>query len=54
MLTTFYPAWRIFAECRPQNMPSWHLLEKIGFRADGGDGQRPGRKKLVFRSNSIG
>jgi RimJ/RimL family protein N-acetyltransferase len=43
-----YPGRMIFAECRPENAASWRLLEKLGFRADGGDGLRPGRKRLVL------
>jgi len=42
-----YADRRIVAECRPENAASWRLLEKIGFRADGRDGQRAGRKRLV-------
>jgi RimJ/RimL family protein N-acetyltransferase len=43
-----FPDRRIVAECRPQNEASWRLLEKIGFRADGTDGVRSGRKRLSF------
>jgi RimJ/RimL family protein N-acetyltransferase len=43
-----FPDRVIYAECRPENGASWHLLEKIGFVADGNEGKRPGRKKLVF------
>jgi RimJ/RimL family protein N-acetyltransferase len=39
---------RIFAECRPQNVASWRLLTKVGFRADGLAGARSGRKRLVL------
>ena len=38
----------IFAECRPQNIVSWQLLERIGFRADGTDGVAFGRRTLVL------
>ncbi|MCW5687776.1 MAG: GNAT family N-acetyltransferase [Pseudolabrys sp.] len=38
----------IFAECRPENQASWRLLEKAGFRGDGRDGQRSGRKRLAL------
>jgi len=38
----------IFAECRPENEASWRLLEKAGFRGDGRDGQRSGRKRLTL------
>ena len=47
-LSAAYPARRIIAECRPQNAASWRLLEKIGFQADGHDGFRPGRRRLVL------
>jgi RimJ/RimL family protein N-acetyltransferase len=47
-LKSAYPAYRIIAECRPQNEASWRLLEKIGFKADGRDGLRSGRKRLIF------
>jgi RimJ/RimL family protein N-acetyltransferase len=47
-LTAAYPARRIVAECRPQNVASWRLLERIGFAADGRDGLRAGRKRLIF------
>jgi RimJ/RimL family protein N-acetyltransferase len=43
-----FPGRRIVAECRPQNEASWRLLEKIGFQADGTDGVRAGRKRLIF------
>jgi RimJ/RimL family protein N-acetyltransferase len=43
-----YADRRIIAECRPENTASWRLLEKIGFRADGRDGQRAGRKRLKY------
>jgi RimJ/RimL family protein N-acetyltransferase len=43
-----YADRRIIAECRPENSASWRLLEKIGFRADGRDGQRAGRKRLIY------
>jgi RimJ/RimL family protein N-acetyltransferase len=47
-VTAAFPDRRIVAECRPQNEASWRLLEKIGFRADGADGVRPGRRRLIF------
>ncbi|MGO9005739.1 MAG: GNAT family N-acetyltransferase [Beijerinckiaceae bacterium] len=50
-LARAYPERCIFAECRPQNKASWHLLEKIGFRADGRNGLRSGRKRLVLRGS---
>lgn len=40
--------WRIVAECRQGNTASWNLLHKLGFRATGGDGHRPGRKLLML------
>jgi RimJ/RimL family protein N-acetyltransferase len=46
-LRSAYPSRAIFAECRPENTASWRLLEKVGFRADGSDGLRMGRKRLV-------
>ena len=48
VLLATYPERRIVAECRPQNEASWRLLERVGFRADGSDGARPGRRKLIF------
>ncbi len=33
VLANTYPQRRIVAECRPQNQASWHLLERVGFRA---------------------
>lgn len=47
-LCAAYPGRRIVAECRPQNTASWRLLERTGFCPDGRDGQRAGRKRLVF------
>lgn len=42
------PHRRIYAECRPENLGSWRVLEKTGFHATGEDGVRPGRKRLVL------
>jgi len=42
------PDRRLYAECRPQNTSSLRLLESLGFRADGMDGARAGRKKLTL------
>ena len=42
-----YADRQILAECRPENNASWRLLEKVGFRADGREGQRSGRRRLV-------
>jgi RimJ/RimL family protein N-acetyltransferase len=50
-LVRAYPKNLIVAECRPENVASWRLLERIGFRADGTDGARPGRKRFVFAPN---
>ena len=47
-LGTVLPARDIVAECRPENEPSWRLLERLGFRPDGQDGLRAGRKRLVW------
>ncbi len=43
-----YPARSIFAECLPQNVGSWRLLTKLGFKADGRGGLRAGRHRLVL------
>lgn len=51
-LRAAYPDRSFVAECRPQNEASWRLLEKIGFKADGTDGTRPGRKRFALRSFS--
>ena len=47
-LGTVFPSRDIIAECRPENEPSWRLLEKLGFRPDGQDGLRAGRKRFVW------
>jgi len=47
-ISVAFPSRYIVAECRPENQASWRLLEKVGFRADGTDGARSGRKRLVF------
>lgn len=41
-----FPARLIVAECRPTNVASWGLLEKLGFRDTGEEGHRPGRRLL--------
>lgn len=51
-LVEAYPDLTVFAECRPQNQVSWNLLEKVGFRADGRDGTRAGRKRLILTRSS--
>jgi RimJ/RimL family protein N-acetyltransferase len=38
---------RIVAQCRPENSPSWRLLEKQGFAGQGPDGARAGRHFLI-------
>ncbi len=43
------PVSRIVAECRPDNAPSWRLLERVGFAATGDKGKRPGRELLSWR-----
>ncbi|NQW01824.1 MAG: GNAT family N-acetyltransferase [Rhodospirillales bacterium] len=44
-----FPDFTIFAECAPENVPSWRLLEKLGFETTGQDGARVGRKQLNYR-----
>ncbi|MHB2208926.1 GNAT family N-acetyltransferase [Methylobacterium sp. CM6257] len=41
-----FPARTIVAECRPANVASWGLLQKLGFRDTGEEGHRPGRRLL--------
>ncbi|QGY03994.1 GNAT family N-acetyltransferase [Methylobacterium mesophilicum SR1.6/6] len=41
-----FPARILVAECRPANLASWSLLEKLGFRDTGEEGHRPGRRLL--------
>jgi RimJ/RimL family protein N-acetyltransferase len=43
-----FPERQIVAECRPENTPSWRLLEKVGFHDTGKLGHRSGRRKLVL------
>ncbi len=43
-----HPDRRIVAECRPANLPSWHLLRKLGFRETGEAGHRVGRALLML------
>lgn len=52
-LANAYPHRRIFAECRPQNVASWQLLERQGFAPDGTDGKRDGRKRLTYTDSSV-
>jgi RimJ/RimL family protein N-acetyltransferase len=42
------PARDVIAECRRDNRASWRLLERLGFRATGRTGERPGRELLVL------
>jgi len=46
LLRRCFPERLIFAECRPDNCASWRVLEKLGFRATGVPGARPGRQVL--------
>lgn len=48
LMRSAHPSRTIFAECRPQNVASWRVLEKLGFRPTGEDGHRDGRKRLVL------
>ena len=48
VLRDAFPERGVFAECRPENTPSWRLLERLGFRPDGRDGLRAGRKRLIL------
>ncbi|MBP1183266.1 GNAT family N-acetyltransferase [Methylobacterium sp. PvR107] len=41
-----FPARSVVAECRPANIASWGLLEKLGFQDSGEEGHRPGRRLL--------
>ncbi|HXQ53516.1 MAG TPA: GNAT family N-acetyltransferase [Stellaceae bacterium] len=41
-----FPARRIIAECRRDNVRSWGLLAKLGFRPTGAPGERPERALL--------
>ncbi|HUK00431.1 MAG TPA: GNAT family N-acetyltransferase [Stellaceae bacterium] len=42
------PGRDIVAECRRENRASWRLLERLGFRASGRAGERPGRERLIL------
>ncbi|WP_091719703.1 GNAT family N-acetyltransferase [Methylobacterium phyllostachyos] len=46
LLRARFPGRIIVAECRPANVASWGLLEKLGFRDTGEAGHRPGRRLL--------
>jgi RimJ/RimL family protein N-acetyltransferase len=49
LLRNLYPTHQVTAECRIENGGSWALLHKLGFRATGRQGGRPGRELLVLR-----
>ena len=42
-----FPARRLIAECRPDNVASLKVLRRAGFRPAGEAGQRPGRELYV-------
>ncbi len=46
LLARRFPGRTIVAECRPANVASWNLLQKLGFRDTGEEGHRPGRRLL--------
>lgn len=48
MLATRFARHAVVAECRPENVASWQMLHKLGFRPTGDEGHRPGRKILVW------
>ncbi len=48
VLRDLLPDRAIFAECRPDNLPSWRVLAKVGFWDAGAEGERPGRRRLVL------
>lgn len=39
-----FPNYRLLAECRPDNLASRRVLEKVGFRRTGAAGAREGRE----------
>lgn len=47
-LAEAYPRRAIVAECRPENVASWQMLHKLGFRPTGDGGKRPGRQLMVW------
>ena len=47
-LRQLYPERRVVAECDPDNIRSWRVLEKAGFRAAGRPGHRAGRQLLAL------
>lgn len=48
-LHAYFPEKSLVAECRPENVPSWSLLQKIGFAPTRQNGLRPGRKILLWQ-----
>ena len=42
-------AHRVYAECDPRNLPSWRLLERLGFRREAHF-----RQNLYFRKDAGG
>ena len=48
LLRALLPQRRILAECRPDNLASWRVLAKLGFRPTGAHGRRPGRLLLAL------
>ena len=46
-LALSHPDRRIIAECHPDNVPSWELLERAGFARTAQAGNRPGRVLFV-------
>ncbi len=52
ILRETFPTRHITAECRIENIASWRLLEKLGFRSNGEVGRRPGRQRLILKTAS--
>jgi RimJ/RimL family protein N-acetyltransferase len=52
VLKARFPERSIIAECRPENLASWRVLEKAGFQPTGDSGLRAGRQVLVLRGSS--
>lgn len=48
-LADIFPERQIIAECRPENQPSWQLLEKLGFKATRDPGRRPERYRFSWK-----
>jgi len=47
------PGRQIMAECRPENLASVRVLEKLGFRNSGASGVRPGRNVFTLTPGSM-